>query len=55
MRGAVIVDTGPLFAAADPDDQYHRRAQRELKRLVRHRHEMVIAYPTLLESYTLLL
>jgi predicted nucleic acid-binding protein len=49
------LDTGPLYAAADPDDQYHRRAQRELKRLVRHRHEMVIAYPTLLESYTLLL
>jgi predicted nucleic acid-binding protein len=55
MRLAVIVDTGPLYAAVDPDDQYHRRAQRELKRLVRDRHELVIAYPTLLESYTLLL
>ena len=55
MRQAVIGDTGPLYAAVDPDDQYHRRAQRELKRLVRDRHELVIAYPTLLESYTLLL
>ena len=55
MRQAVIADTGPLYAAVDPDDQYHRRAQRELKRLVRDRHELVIAYPTLLESYTLLL
>jgi predicted nucleic acid-binding protein len=55
MRRAVIADTGPLYAAVDPDDQYHRRAQRELKRLVRDRHELVIAYPTLLESYTLLL
>jgi len=55
MRQAVIADTGPLYAAVDPDDQYHRRAQRELKRLVRDRHELVIVYPTLLESYTLLL
>jgi predicted nucleic acid-binding protein len=55
MRQAVIADTGPLYAAVDPDDQYHRRAQRELKRLVRDRQELVIAYPTLLESYTLLL
>jgi len=55
MRQAVIADTGPLYAAVDPDDQYHRRAQRELKRLVRDRHELLIAYPTLLESYTLLL
>jgi predicted nucleic acid-binding protein len=55
MRQAVIADTGRLYAAVDPDDQYHRRAQRELKRLVRDRHELVIAYPTLLESYTLLL
>jgi predicted nucleic acid-binding protein len=55
MRQAVIVDTGPLYAAVDPDDQYHRRAQRELKRLIRDQLDLVIAYPTLLESYTLLL
>jgi predicted nucleic acid-binding protein len=55
MKQAVIADTGPLYAAVDPDDQYHRRARRELKRLVRDRHELIIAYPTLLESYTLLL
>jgi predicted nucleic acid-binding protein len=55
MIQGVIADTGPLYAAVDPDDQYHRRAQRELKRLVSDRHELVIAYPTLLESYTLLL
>jgi predicted nucleic acid-binding protein len=55
MSQGVIADTGPLYAAVDPDDQYHRRAQRELKRLVKDRHDLVIAYPTLLESYTLLL
>jgi len=55
MKQAVIADTGPLYAAVDPDDQYHRRAQRELKRLVRDRHELLVAYPTVLESYTLLL
>jgi predicted nucleic acid-binding protein len=55
MKRAVIADTGPLYAAADPDDQYHRRAQRELARLNREQNEFVVAYPTLLESYTLVL
>jgi hypothetical protein len=55
MRAPVIADTGPLYAAVDPDDQYHQRAQRELKLLKRERHELIIAYPTLLEAYTLVL
>ena len=33
MRHAVFVDTGPLYAAVDPDDQYHSRAQQELQTL----------------------
>jgi predicted nucleic acid-binding protein len=55
VKRTLIADTGPLYAAADPDDQYHARAQRELKRLARDQHELVVAYPTLLEAYTLLL
>jgi len=55
MKGAVLADTGPLYAAVDPDDEYHARAQRELKRLARDKREVVIAYPTLLEAYTLVL
>ena len=55
MRSAVLADTGPLYAAVDPDDAYHPQAQRELKRLARHRQDVIIAYPTLLEAYTLVL
>ena len=55
MRSAVLADTGPLYAAVDPDDAYHPQAQRELKRLARHHQDVIIAYPTLLEAYTLVL
>ena len=55
MNRAVLADTGPLYAAADPDDAYHARAHRELKRLVHDKREVVVAYPTLLEAYTLVL
>ena len=55
MRTAVLADTGPLYAAADPDDAHHKRARRELRRLADENHEIVVAYPTLLEAYTLVL
>ena len=55
MRPAVLADTGPLYAAADPDDAHHRRARRELRRLADENHEVIVAYPTLLEAYTLVL
>lgn len=55
MRPAVLADTGPLYAAADPDDAHHKRARRELRRLADDNHEIVVAYPTLLEAYTLVL
>jgi hypothetical protein len=25
MRQAILADTGPLYAAADPDDAYHQK------------------------------
>ena len=50
MKRSVLADTGPLYAALDPDDQYHEQAQRELKRLNRDRRQVVVAYPILLES-----
>jgi len=55
VRSAVLTDTGPLYAAADPDDAHHKRARRELRRLADASQEIVVAYPTLLEAYTLVL
>lgn len=55
MRAAVLADTGPLYAAADPDDAHHKQARRELSKLAGRRQEVVVAYPTLLEAYTLVL
>jgi predicted nucleic acid-binding protein len=55
MSHAVLADTGPLYAAADPEDAHHGRAHRELKRLAREKRDVVVAYPTLLEAYTLVL
>jgi len=52
---AVLADTGPLYAAADPDDAHHQRARHELHRLARERYEILVAYPTLMEAYTLVL
>ena len=49
----MLADTGPLYAAADPDDAYHKRAHRELRKLSDEHHEIMVAYPTLLEAYTL--
>ncbi len=55
MTRAVLADTGPLYAANDEGDAYHQRALRQLKELARERREVLIAYPILLESYSLLL
>jgi predicted nucleic acid-binding protein len=55
MKKAVLADTGPLYAAADPDDAHHARARRELSLLGRDRWEVMVAYPTLAEAYTLVL
>ena len=55
MRLAVLADTGPLYAAVDRSDQHHGRAQAELKRFSEAGLDVVIAYPTLFEAYTLVL
>jgi predicted nucleic acid-binding protein len=55
MRRTVLADTGPLYAAADPDDAHYQRARRELKRIARDKREVIVAYPTLAEAYTLVL
>jgi len=55
MTRAVLADTGPLYAAVDPHDARHKRALEELRKLAREKREVVVAYPTLLEAYTMVL
>jgi predicted nucleic acid-binding protein len=55
MNRAVLADSGPLYAAVDPNDADHHRAQRELKRLSRESRYVIVAYPILLEAHALVL
>jgi predicted nucleic acid-binding protein len=55
MNYGVLADAGPLYAAVDPEDSHHRRAVREMKQLDEERREIVVAYSTLLETYSLIL
>jgi predicted nucleic acid-binding protein len=51
---AVLADTGVLYAATDPSDQYHERAQEQLHRIEQLRMSVVVCYPTVLEAYSLI-
>lgn len=55
MTGAVLADTGPLYALADPSDQFHKRAQSELAAMDAKRLRVIVNYPVLCESHTLVL
>jgi predicted nucleic acid-binding protein len=55
MIRAVLADTGPLYAAVDPEDEHHARAVQELQKFDRNRREVMVPYPTLLEAYSLIL
>ena len=43
MSGAVLADTGPLYALADPSDQFHDRAHRELETIVSRNNSVLLA------------
>ncbi|HEY7032004.1 MAG TPA: PIN domain-containing protein [Thermomicrobiales bacterium] len=54
MMRAVVADTGPLYAAVDPDDLCHRRSRADLARLAGEEYGVVVVGSTLLECYTLI-
>ena len=55
MKPDVLADTGPLYAAVDPDDEHHHRARKEIHQLQLQGRGIVVAWPVLLEAYTLVL
>lgn len=52
---AVLADAGPLYAIADESDALHERATQELRHLELDACGVLVAYPTLLETYSLVL
>jgi len=55
MIRSVLADAGPLFAALDPHDAHHRRANEELQKLASEKRDILVTFPTLLETYSLVL
>jgi uncharacterized protein len=55
MIPAVLADTGPLYALADPSDQHHKRAAHELGLIDKNRLMIAVAYPVLCEAQVLIL
>ena len=51
----VLADTGPLYALADPSDQFHDRAHRELEIIVSRNTSVLALFPVLCEANTLVL
>ena len=55
MRHAVLADTGPLYALTDTSDQHHERASQQLDQLNKQARQIVVSFPVLAETYTLIL
>jgi predicted nucleic acid-binding protein len=51
----VLADTGPIYALVDPDDRFHDRAMSEAARIAEQGRTLVVAFPTLIESQSLIL
>jgi predicted nucleic acid-binding protein len=52
---AVFVDTGPLYAEVDQDDQYHERSRSELSRLNQNKTSLIVPFPIFIEAHKLVL
>ena len=55
MRGVVLADTRPLYAATDPTDSRHESSLREQSRLEAQSLKAVVSYATLQEAHGLVL
>ncbi len=55
MNVAILADTGPLYALADPSDQYHARAGAELRDAEIRNFTVAVSYATLGKAHTLIL
>lgn len=55
MRGVVLADTGPLYAATDPADARHERSLEEQDRLEAEGLKAIVSYATLQEAHALVL
>jgi predicted nucleic acid-binding protein len=55
VKRAILADSTPLYAIADKSDAHHDRALEEMHALSRDRRQVLLAYPILLEVYTLIL
>ncbi len=53
MMHAVLADTGPLYAAVDPRDEFHKQAVAEMRKLAHDGRRVVVAYPILLEAHAM--
>ncbi len=51
----VLADTGPLYALVNHRDQYHERSRVEMAALFADRYLLAVTYPTVLETYSLIL
>jgi uncharacterized protein len=52
---AILADTGPLYAAYDPSDQFHTQALAEIDFFANQNVEVLIPYPVFLEAHSLVL
>jgi predicted nucleic acid-binding protein len=52
---SVLADTGPLYALVDRDDNLHGRARDEARRISDESRSLVVLFPTLFESHSLVL
>jgi predicted nucleic acid-binding protein len=55
LNQAVLADTGPLYALADPSDQYYARSRSELTAIEARDLTVAVSYATLCETHTLIL